>query len=164
MKVSYALIYSWQCIRFSLSEPSTYVCLLPASVLSSPCRPVHSERSSPVGVVLTSRSAPVPLPETSSWASRGSLRGCGCARTGMDSRLCTAALGKVNREESTMLWKNLSSAIYNTMVIIIDPVLGSSKTKLLMLNTKISEIILCLLETKGMEGEEKRKCKGSMFA
>lgn len=44
--------------------------------------------------------------------------------------------------------------MHGTMIVIIDSALVLCKMKLVML--KISELILYLLETKGMEGEEKR--------
>jgi len=46
---------------------------------------------------------------------------------------------------------------YSTGIIIMEPIIGPYKMKLLMLNTKISKIILCPFETKGLEGEEKRE-------
>lgn len=46
-----------------------------------------------------------------------------------------------------------SFVIYSTMIITMEPVLGPCKMKLLMLNTKVSKIILCPFETGGVEGE-----------
>lgn len=83
----------------------------------------------------------------------------------MDSRLCFSNLAQNQYERKSYSMKKIKSfVIYSSMMMVImDSVLDPCEMKLLMLNTKISEIILHPSKTKGEEGTKKGKSKGSMF-